>query len=364
VLSPVFPPAHGGIETLTRGIVDHLPDDDVLIVTLREPGSDAWDAGYDREVRRSGNRPRGGRRSIIRLTVRAVAEAVRFRPDLVLSMHVRTGYAAQAVRVLTGARWVQYYHAKEISEFAGATARCVRHADAHVGPSRYTRSLLGRAGLPESAVRVLHPAAPAIDRPADAAPRRPHSMLTVARLADENKGHDVIIRALAEVRREFGDVRWTVVGDGPMRPALEGMAVEAGVDELIDWRGSVGDEVRNRCLFESDIFVMPSRIPVGPVGGEGFGIAYLEAAAAGLPVIAANEGGATDAVDPPSTGLLVDPRDPAAVATAVRTLFRSREGIEAMRSASSRWAARFTWERLVDGLEEVFDSVPGGSSET
>jgi phosphatidylinositol alpha-1,6-mannosyltransferase len=96
------------------------------------------------------------------------------------------------------------------------------------------------------------------------------------------------------------------------------------------------------------------------VGGEGFGIAYLEAAAHGLPVVAANEGGALDAVDPERTGLLVDPADHVALAEALAGLLTDPDRARAMGDAGIRWAAGFPWRNTVERVATVLRTVAMG----
>jgi phosphatidylinositol alpha-1,6-mannosyltransferase len=104
---------------------------------------------------------------------------------------------------------------------------------------------------------------------------------------------------------------------------------------------------------------MPSRLDEHG-GGEGFGIVYLEAGARGLPVVAGNVGGATDAVVHGETGLLIDPTDPDAVAGAIVALLTDKDRARSMGEAGRRWAERHAcptitaqWEDL---LLEVIDA--------
>ena len=118
----------------------------------------------------------------------------------------------------------------------------------------------------------------------------PPTLLTVARLEDEYKGHDVVLRALTAIRERVPDVTWVVVGEGSLRPRLEGLAAKYGVEEQVRFLGDLSDEERDRWYRSAHVFVMPSRLPPDG-GGEGFGIVYLEAAAHGLPGRGGRRGG-------------------------------------------------------------------------
>ena len=88
---------------------------------------------------------------------------------------------------------------------------------------------------------------------------------------------------------------------------------------------------------------MPSRLPAGGSGGEGFGIVYLEAGAHGLPVVAGNVGGALDAVADGETGLLVDPTDHVAVADAIADLLADPVRAAGLGRAGVEHARGFGW---------------------
>ena len=160
--------------------------------------------------------------------------------------------------------------------------------------------------------------------PSDAgdAARRAHGLegrrvlLTVARLVPR-KGVDVTIRALALLAADHPELAYLVVGEGPQRAELEALARECCVADRVVFTGRVPDVAPFH--HAADIFVMPNR-QMDDGEREGYGIVFADAGLAGKPVIAGRSGGATDAVVDGETGLLVDPTDPGAVATAIRRL--------------------------------------------
>lgn len=344
VITPVYPPARGGIETLTEGIVTNWPGR-TEVVTLREPGSPEFDASQTYRICRARNQPRGGRRALAQLTALAAVRAMSFRPDIVLSMHIRCGRAAQLVRSLTGARWVQYYHAKEIPTWPSSTRLCADQADHHIAVSRFTASLLTTEHSLAHALSIIPPAIS--PRPIAAQPRavRP-TVLTIARVNDAYKGHDTMLAAVARVRDAVPDVQWVVVGDGTRLARLKADTRARGLDGTVDFRGSVDDATRDALLASSHVFAMPSRTIPGNRGAEGFGIVYLEAAAAGLPVVAGNQGGAVDAVSPDVSGVLLDPSDDTALAASIISLLTDQDRYTAMSHAAIEWSRRFSWETL------------------
>jgi phosphatidyl-myo-inositol dimannoside synthase len=104
---------------------------------------------------------------------------------------------------------------------------------------------------------------------------------------------------------------------------------------------------------------MPSRLPGDGLGGEGFGIVYLEAAWHELPVVAGNSGGAVDAVEDGKTGLLIDANDLVAVADAVTRLLIDRDMGRRLGAQGSARARDFAWPIITRRVEDVLLKVSG-----
>lgn len=121
-------------------------------------------------------------------------------------------------------------------------------------------------------------------------------LLAISRLhPDEKKGIDSLLVALA--RLPAPDFVLTVIGDGPDRPRLQGLAEELGLASRVRFLAAVPDDRRDAELAACDVFALPSEL-------EGFGIVYLEALAHGKPCLAAQAGGAPEIVRAEQTGLL------------------------------------------------------------
>ncbi len=104
---------------------------------------------------------------------------------------------------------------------------------------------------------------------------------------------------------------------------------------------------------------MPSRVPGDGLGGEGFGIVYMEASWHELPVVAGNAGGAVDAVVDGETGLLVDANDPVAVADALIRLLLDRELSSRLGRRGAERAREFAWPIITQRVEDVLLSLTG-----
>ena len=140
-------------------------------------------------------------------------------------------------------------------------------------------------------------------------------ILTVARL-DERKGHDVVLTVLASLVPEFDDIHYLIIGQGSSRRLRQLSRMTHMADRLtiVD---SVDDDELAVANAAADLFVMVSR-PDARGQVEGFGTVHLlGGAGAGLPCVAGNLGGCTEAVVHDVTGCCIDPTDPAAVADAI-----------------------------------------------
>jgi phosphatidylinositol alpha-1,6-mannosyltransferase len=252
---------------------------------------------------------------------------------------------------------VQYLYGYELTARPGLTRFAVRRADLCIAISAYTRDLALAAGADSGRVRVIPVGASVAadtERPAQAGPP---TLLTVGRLNEPYKGHDVMLRALPLVAAAVPEARWVVVGDGPLRAALESRAAAYGVRDRVQFTGQVTDDERDALFRSSHVFVMPARTPANGAG-EGFGIVFLEANLHGLPVVAGRVGGALDAVVDGVTGVLVDPADHVAVADAVTDLLRDPDQARRLGAAGAERARQeFRWREIAGRVEAALRSV-------
>jgi phosphatidylinositol alpha-1,6-mannosyltransferase len=355
VLTPDYPPARGGIQLLAHRIVRNATRLRSRVVTLTTPGSDLFDRiDASGDVLRIRGLPGPKRLSNLALNARGTVEGLRYRPDVILSAHIVTSPAAAALRELLRVPVIQYFHAKEIGVHQRLARFAAGRADASIAVSRYTRQLILEAGGNSASIHCVHPG---VDSPeatgSEGAADRP-TVVTIARLGDRYKGHDVLVRAMPLVRARIPDVRWVVIGDGPLRPSLEALAAANGLDgRTVQLIGAVSDPERDEWLRRASVFAMPSRLPAGGFAGEGFGIVFLEANAHGLPVVAGDVGGAMEAVVDGETGLLVDPTDHVAVAAALTRLLGDADLRGRLGRAGAERAREFSWKRAATRIEDL-----------
>jgi len=164
------------------------------------------------------------------------------------------------------------------------------------------------------------------------------------------KGLDTLLQALPAVP----GVRLHVVGDGPMRGELERLADGLNLRERVTFVGDVPDESLPGCYRGADLFVLPAN-----ARAEAFGTVLLEAMASGLPCITTEVGTGTSwVVQDGVTGLVVPPRDPQALAEAIRSLVEDHGRRAAMgQAARARVEAEFTTGRMIARVQAVYEDV-------
>ena len=291
---------------------------------------------------------------------------------------VARAWVLGVLRLLPWVTRAVYVHGEEITTRDDYDTRRERRRRALLAAhhivvvSRFTANtvaeLLGEAGLSGEAgrgrIRLIengvdisrfHPR----PRPPDLVALYGHDkqfvFVSVCRLL-EKKGVDQAIRAFARVVAEYPDSRFLIVGDGPYRAALEGIAAGCGVADKVAFAGAVADDELVEHYALGDVFVMPNRrLPNGDT--EGFGLVFLEANACGLPVIAGSDGGSIDAVRDGINGLLVDGHSVDAIAGAMLALRRDPDLYARLRAGGLEAAAAADWRHKARAFVALFDAA-------
>lgn len=171
-------------------------------------------------------------------------------------------------------------------------------------------------------------------------------ILHIANMVSEVKGHAVLIDAARTVATSVEDVHFILVGDGPLRAGLEVRAREAKLEESMHFIGRRNDTAE--LLACGDLFLFPSL-------AEGMPNAVLEAAAAGLPIVATSVGGIPEIIKNGLNGILIPPGDSRALADATLRLLRNHELSNRFgRAAQETIRANFGFDRLADALTNLY----------
>jgi glycogen(starch) synthase len=243
-------------------------------------------------------------------------------------------------------------------KMGGAALRSLQGVAALTALSEATRRffepLLPAAHDARVIIGGVDPAAAETSRPR-LHPRR--YVFCAARLDLRHKAIDALIEAFAMLAQEHPDIDLLISGGGTDRAALEEQAAAAGIADRVKFLGVVARSELWSLYQHALFFAMPSRMP------EGLGLVFLEAMAAGVPVIATRSGGTPEIVDHGRTGLLVEDNTPAALAGAMRQLLsddgeRRRMG----ERAHQRVALRYTWRQFAAQFLEVYSACGGANS--
>jgi phosphatidylinositol alpha-1,6-mannosyltransferase len=375
VVSEVFPPSVGGSGTLLENVYRRVSDRHVRVLADDVPAGLPPYSGPLEVSRISMSAPDWGviRPSSLRRhlrVARAIRQALGREPAVVhCARALPEGLSAAMALAGGGGQYVCWLHGEELGfastsrELTWLARRVYRGAAAVIANSQNSKQLLVREwDVPESCVHVVHPGVdtdrfrPDVDGRAlraQVASDDDVLFLSVGRL-QRRKGHDMVLRALAQLRHTMPKVRYVIVGDGPHQAQLEAEAGVLGVMDIVHFVGPVSEADLPRWYAAADIFVMPNRSD--GVDFEGFGIVFLEAAAAGLPVIGGRSGGVPEAVADEITGLLVDGQDVDQLTAAMRHFAESSaERSKVGSQGRARAVAEFTWECAVT---RVLQSTP------
>lgn len=367
-----FPPRRGGIQSYLGEFVNRLVDSGAHSVTVYAPkwkGAQAFDDAAEAVGYRVVRHP-----TTLMLPVPTVDTRMRrliadndidtvwFGAAAPLALLAPRARQAGAKRVLAST------HGHEVGWSMLPVARSVLrsigdHTDVVTFVSRYTRSRFAPAFGPNAALEYLPPGVDSDrfrpDPAARAELRRRYQLgerptvVCLSRLVPR-KGQDMLIKALPSIRRRVEGAALVIVGGGPYLETLRKLTRDCEVEDHVTFTGGVpGDELPAHHAM-ADVFAMPCRTRGSGMDVEGLGIVFLEASAAGVPVVAGDSGGAPEAVQHNKTGLVVDGNSVDEIGEAVTELLIDRDRAAAMGAAGREWVrTEWRWDLLAARLEKL-----------
>lgn len=179
-------------------------------------------------------------------------------------------------------------------------------------------------------------------------------LVTISRM-ELRKNHAAVIKAIKGLQEEGLSFAYVIAGEGDEESNLRNLVVSLELEGRVKFLGRISEHEKPLCFAAADIHVMPS-IQVGPLI-EGFGIVFLEAAAAGVPSIAGQVGGQSEAVVDGKTGVLVNGEDLNALKRALRYLAENEEIRKKMGERGKRWAYKHDWNKVTQRIFREIQKV-------
>ncbi len=172
------------------------------------------------------------------------------------------------------------------------------------------------------------------------------------------KGQDLLIRAFHHVRKEYPHIDLILAGDGPEKDKCRALSEKLGLVEAVFCLGRVKETEIPSLLSGCTLFALPSR-------KEPFGVAVLEAMAAGRPVVATDVGGVKEIIQNGKNGLLVKPESPEALAQGIKIVLSNPEVAERMViSASKTVREKYSWPRIIERYLKNYQECMGNEPNT
>ncbi len=318
-------------------------------------------------------------RSLATATRAEVIHAHGYKADVYAWLAMRGAAAGRGLPLVSTCH--TWYDDNRLVWLYGAVDRRVlRSYQAVIAVSDDVRTRLLAAGVPASRIHFIRngidlrpfnnaearplrfdnpatlPTGPTAGRTADPAADSAKLLVGWVGRLTRDKGPDIFLRAIAQLRSRFPSARYIMAGEGPYRPECERLIAELAVGDLVQLLGQRSDMP---AIFAScDLMVSSSRL-------EGLPMAILEGMAASLPWVAASVGAIPLAIRSGENGILIPPENVEALATGMSRLMRDAEERTRMGAAARAITANeFSAERMtVDTLKVYQQALAGGSME-
>ena len=365
-----FGPRAGGIETFIIGLIERRAFASTIVYTSAQANSQEydqmWEKKYGVKVIRDSSRillptPKVARRISALIKAEGISVAA-FGAAAPLGLLAHSMKRSGIVRIVALTHGHEVWWAK-VFPFNLLLRRIGTGVDSLTYLGEYTRQMISRP-LTQSAKSAMIKIAPGIDTD-HFSPRNSDNLrqslqlsqkkviVCVARLV-HRKGQDKLIDAMPSILESISNAHLLIVGQGPYQQKLVKRVKKLGLEESVTFVGRINYEQLPEYICAGDLFAMPSRSRFGGLEVEGLGIAYLEASACGLPVIAGSSGGAPDAVVDGKSGEVVNGTDITAIAKTVIKFLRDPEGSQQMGQFGRNWVVeKWRWEIWSQAFERL-----------
>jgi phosphatidylinositol alpha-1,6-mannosyltransferase len=364
-----FPPRQGGIQSFVHELALRLDPDKLTVYAPKWEGDAAFDAAQPFEVVRHPTSLMIGGPSVRR---RAAELARSRRAEVVIfGASAPLGLITPVLRQVGVRRAIAITHGHEAGWAALPVARQLlrrigEQTDVVTYLGEYFRVRVAGALTPPAAARMarLHPGVDAGAFRPDPGGReavrdrygladRP-VVVCVSRIV-ARKGQDTLVRAWPSVLARVPDAALLIVGGGKHAASVRELSGRLGLASAY-FTGPVPPGELLAHYAAGDVFAMPCRTRRAGLDVEGLGIVYLEASAAGLPVVGGDSGGAPDAILDGETGYVVGGRDVQALADRLTALLLDPAHAKAMGEKGRAWVEReWNWDLVASRLRALID---------
>jgi phosphatidylinositol alpha-1,6-mannosyltransferase len=350
----------GGIESLVYNLAQGLSDAGNVVYVYADAraiaNEDDFDSGQSFKIYRTkGFKPL--RRRAKARTIREMAESNNGSTFVLADTwksleHLDTSHLSRTICLAHGSEFPSQPSRRKAKRIKLALDK----ADTVIANSTYTANRL-RSFSTDTKIEIIHPGItpPVIDQSfnnkimAELESRYP-ILITVARL-EKRKGHAKVIDLLPSIIDDYPWLIYLVIGDGSCRKALEHQVSSLSLEQHVRFIGPQAEKEKNSYLANSHIFIMPGIMDADDV--EGFGMAYIEAASFGVPGIANDVGGASDAVMHDKTGLVCTPGNDRELLQCLRRLIKDDVYRQTLGKKAKANAASYLWNTKIHEYEKI-----------
>ena len=219
-----------------------------------------------------------------------------------------------------------------------------------IAVSKSTKSELVRMGLRADDIEIVHNGVDHDTYQPNESIRTTEPLLACVTRLKKYKGTHLLLRAMAQIRKEIPDVKLVITGRGDYEPQLLKLSRQLHLDDCVEFAGFIPKEKKAELCQRAKVLVNPS-------AKEGWGLSVIEANACGTPVVAADVPGLRDSVIDGETGLLYPHSDINALAQAVVKLLRDDELRTRFGERSLAWSKEFTWQKASEQVEELIERI-------
>jgi phosphatidyl-myo-inositol dimannoside synthase len=376
LLSEIFPPTNGGSGRWFWELYTRLPQDQYVIAADNAKNDEAFDETHSLNLHRLDlSSTSWGLKSLkglyyywrVFFHVRRIIEN-----EKITHIHcgrcLPEGFIGYLLNLFLGLSYVCYIHGEDVEtaatsrELSWIVRKALNSASKLICNSQNTANLvLNDWQVPSTKVVILNPACdterfvPAeknINTKTSLGWGNRKIILTVGRL-QQRKGHDMLIKTLPLIAREFPDILYAIVGDGKEKAKLQTLTKTLSLENNVLFMSEISDQQMIQAYQQCDVFVLPNRRVDQDI--EGFGMVLVEAQACEKPVIAGDSGGTAETMLPGKTGYIVDCTNSEVMAKQICSLLKDEQLCKEMgKQARIHVEKSLDWKVHTEKAKQIF----------